>query len=66
MIGVAGESGKERQADEQAADAERKPIPLKPAKRKKRKARRIEIPNEIDPHDGPQQPPPRLNFHLRH
>jgi hypothetical protein len=51
--------------DKPTVDAAPKPIALKPAKRKKRKSRRIEIPDEIDPGQGPRQPP-RLNFHLRH
>jgi hypothetical protein len=42
------------------------PRPSTPPKRKKRKFRQIEVPDEIDPGQGPQQPPPRLNFHLRH
>lgn len=37
----------------------------KPPRRKRRKSIQIEIPDEFDSGEGPQQPPPRINFHLR-
>ncbi|MEX0676538.1 MAG: MJ0042-type zinc finger domain-containing protein [Pirellulales bacterium] len=54
----------EKEGDKQPDDAAPRPKSSKQTKRKKRRSIRIEIPDEVDSCDRPQQPPPRINFHL--